>query len=158
MRFFNSSCEISKPVKLKRHAIFRALIALLRDEKYNAKGLSLTDFVETIFYIPVLTQSKNFGALDKNEILQLEICPVPNPILNALVSEKLAKTFGDLSVCGCFFQIEGYWRLDVAEKLCRNGLLLPRRDRNGLIYGLQVYRYADDPKPFLLKLRGVNCG
>ncbi len=150
--------RLTEKEKLKRHYIFRSFIALLRDEHFTSEGKELTECSDISFYFPNLSHSKNFDALDNEEIFRLGICSVPNRILNALVCGKLAEKFKDLSICGCFFQIEGYWRLDVDEKLCRNGLLLPRRDRNGLIYGLQVYRYADDPKPFLLKLRGENCG
>lgn len=146
--------KYSQAEKLKRHAIFRVLIALLRDEYWNSEEGVLTDVVETFFCFPNLNRSRNFGTLDSNEIYRLGVCAVPNRIFNALVCEKLAKTFDDLEICNCFFRIEGCWRLDVDEKLCRNGLLLPRRDRNGLIYGLQAYRYVDDPKPFFLKLRG----
>lgn len=152
------SNRFTKEEKLRRNRIFRELTALLREESFSSEGKKLTDFLDINFFSPNLNQSKNFSALDDDEIYKLGVCAVPNRILNPLVCGELAKEFGDLTVCGCFFQIEGYWRLDVDEKLSRRGLLLPRRDKNGWIYGLQVFRYPDDPKPFFLKSRGQNFG
>lgn len=139
--------------KAKRHAIFRSLAALLRGEHFAAKDKELSDFAEIIFHLPNVSRSINFGGLDDEIIFKLGVCAVPNRVLNLLVCRKLAEMFGDLSICRCFYKLKSAWLLDIDERLCRNGLLLPVRDSKGLIYGLTVYRYADDQRPFFLKLR-----
>lgn len=145
------SVQINQEQKNKRDAIFRTLIAGLRGERFEPNG----EFTELIFEMPKLNHSGNFGLLDQDQLWELGVCAVPNFILNALICERLQKKFGDLSVCGCFYQIGGYWRLDVDQSLARRGLLMPvRSEFTGLIYALKVFRYPDDPKPFTLKLRG----
>ena len=139
--------------KTKRHAVFRCLLAMLRGEHFDTKDKSFSDFAEIVFYLPNISRSKNFGGLDDEILLKLGVCAVPHRVLNLSACYKLSEIFGDLSVCGCFYKLGSAWLLDVDERLCRIGLLLPVRDSNGLIYGLKVYRYADDQRPFFLKLR-----
>jgi hypothetical protein len=123
-----------------------------------AKSRQFSSDLLKIVELPKLPYSKNFSELDEDDLNTLGVCYVPNFILNALVCEKLAKHFGDLSVCKCFYKLsDNTWRLDVDEKLAKNGLLMPVQGRfNGLIYALKVFRHADDPRPFFLKLRGAN--
>ena len=139
--------------KTTRHAVFRCLSALVRGEHFDTKDKSLSDFADIVFYLPDISRSKNFGGLNDEILFKLGVCAVPHRILNLSVCRKLSEIFGDLSVCRCFYKFDSAWLLDVDERLCRTGLLLPVRDSNGLIYGLKVYRYADDQRPFFLKLR-----
>lgn len=150
----NSQIDLTKTEKKIRHGIFRCLIALLRNEKYKADEAN--EFCYPSFDFPELTYSQYFSSLDLYDFFKLGVCPIPNSTQNALVCEKLARCFKDLSICGCFLKIGDIWRLDIDEYLSRRGLFLPVRSRqNGLIYGLKVFRYPNDQKPFLLKTRGV---
>lgn len=151
--YLNFNRGLTQTEARKKHLIFRFLIALLRNERFEQES----DFHNLVFDLPKLNFSQNFGLLETDELFKLGICRIPNFILNALVCEKLVKHFGDLSVCGCFLKIGDVWRLDIDEHLSQRGLFLPVRSRqNGFIYGLKVFRYADDQKPFLLKVRGVG--
>ena len=145
--------QFSIAERTKRHAVFRGLSALVRGEHFNTKDKSLSDFAETVFYLPDISRSKNFGGLDDETLFKLGVCAVPHRVLNLSACYKLSKIFGDLSACGCFYKLGSTWLLDVDERLCKTGLLLPVRNSNRLIYGLKVYRYADDQRPFFLKLR-----
>jgi hypothetical protein len=185
MSNFNYQHQLTQTEKLKRHLIFRSLIAELRCERLKATEFEtiLCDYCKKIdesarkefcyhcrkiskfssdllkiVELPKLPYSKNFSELDEDDLNTLGVCYVPNFNLNVLVCEKLAKHFGDLSVCKCFYKLsDNTWRLDVDEKLAKNGLLMPVQGRfNGLIYALKVFRHADDPRPFFLKLRGAN--
>lgn len=118
--------QFSKEEKLKRHHIFRKFIALVRGEHFYSVNKKLMEFSETNFCLPILNTSKNFSLLSQNEIFQLRVCTVPQRILNHLVCMELAKIFGDLSHCGCFFkktwldeetsQIHIAWLLDIDKK------------------------------------------
>lgn len=151
---FNSNLhkQFTQEESLKRNEIFRSLIGLLRNERFEKDG----DFIDLIYDVPKsLAYSRNFRGFDERTIWQLGVCAVPNFLLNALASEWLAKRFGDLTICGGFYKTDGCWRLDIDSKLSGKGLLLPLKSRlTGLIYALKVYRYCDDPNPFTLKLRG----
>jgi hypothetical protein len=158
LKSFNTKTfvELTKAERLRRHNIFRSLVAQIRGE--YVKKDSLNGFVGVDFELPNLQQSRNFGLLEYDELYRLGICSVPNFILNALVCRRLTEKFGDLSICGCFRSIifgqELFWRLDVDEKLSRSGLLMPVRSHTeNLIYGLNVFRYPDDQRPFMLKVR-----
>ena len=145
--------QFSIAEKTKRHAVFRCLSAMMRGEHLDTKDKSLFDFAEIIFCLPDISRSKNFGGLDDEILFKLGVCAVPHRVLNLSACYKLSEIFGDLSVCGCFYKFDSAWLLDVDERLCKTGLLLPVRDSKGFIYGLKVYRYADDQRPFFLKLR-----
>lgn len=152
-RAFNTNpySQLNQEEKLRRHSIHRSLISGLRGERFEQNG----EFADLIFDLPKLANSKNFGSLHQDQLWKLGVCAVPNFILNALICQQLHKKFGDLSICGCFYKINDCWRLDVDSGLARRGLLLPLRSRfTGLIYALKVFRHPDDPKPFILKLRG----
>lgn len=152
---FKFSNELTQGEKLKRHWIFRCLIAELRAERFEPDENN--EFSYRVFELPKLNYSRNFDELDETDLDRRGVCPIPNLTLNALICEKLAKRFGDLSVCGCFYKIDDAWRLDVSEHLSRNGLFEAMRSHwNGLIYGLKVFRYADDRRPFMLKTRGAK--
>lgn len=146
-RFYD---ELTQREKFRRHYIFRCLITLLRGDRFTKNG----DYASIVSDSLELDRSKIFGRFDADTLWGLGVCRVPNAILNALVCGKLAATFGDLSVCGCFYQIEGWWRLDVDDKYAGKGLLLPVYARaTRLIYAMSVYRHPDDERPFILKLR-----
>jgi hypothetical protein len=143
--------ELSQAEIIKRHNIFRCLIVILRNERFEHKS----DYSSIVFDSPNLNFSPNFGLLEAEEFFKLGVCPIPNFVLNALACEKLAKHFGDLSVCGCFIKVGRSWRLDIDQYLSARGLFLPiRSDHSCLIYGLRVFRYPDDQKSFILKIRG----
>ena len=145
--------KLTQAEKIRRDQIFRVLILELQNARFERSG----DFLDLVFDIPKLPHSKNFGSLETSDLKNLGVCFIPKFILNALVCGNLAKRFGDLTVCGCFVEIDKCWRLDVDENLSRNGVFLPVRERSsGLIYGLKVFRYPDDQKPFLLRTRGLN--
>lgn len=148
---FNRESEQTE--RRKRHFIFRCLIILLRGGRFERKD----GFCNLVFDLPKLNFSQNFGRLEPDELYKLGVCWIPNSIFNALVCRELAKHFGNLSVCGCFLKIGDVWRLDIDDYLSRKGLFLPVRSRqDGFIYGLKAFRYPDDQKPFLLKIRGVG--
>jgi hypothetical protein len=135
---------------LKRDLIYHCLISQLQGQHFVPNG----DFAHLVYDLPKLDHSKNFGSFNDDELFRLGVCSVPNFKLNALVCEKLANRLGDLSMCDGFYKIGNVWRLDIDEKLSRNGLLLPIRSRKKrLIYGLNVFRYPDDERPFWLKTR-----
>ena len=151
---FNSNYrnQFTQRQKQRRHLIFRCLIKELRAERFEPDENN--EFLDLIVEVPKLNYSRRFDGLDNSDLGSLGVCFVPNFILNALVSEKLAKKFGDLSICECFVRINGYWRLDIDQKLARQGLLMPIKSRiSGLIYGLRVFRYPDDENLFILRNR-----
>ncbi|HRH40364.1 MAG TPA: hypothetical protein PKY82_01880 [Pyrinomonadaceae bacterium] len=145
--------ELTQAEKLKLDSIFKCLISELRGQRFEKNG----EFSDLVFELPKFENSMNFGSLDTDELFKLGVCPIPNFILNALVCEKLVKLFGDLSICGCFRKdtsdLGEFWRIDIDEKLSRQGVFLPVRSRDGYIYGLKVFRYPGDQRPFLLKAR-----
>ena len=149
----NFSIQLNQEQQKRRDVIFRFLIRILREERFEPS--EDPKFLDLVIELPKLDHSRNFGSMDQDQLWKLGVCSVPNFILNALACQQLQRIFGDLSVCGCFYKINGCWRLDLDEKLSKRGLLMPlRSSKTGWIYALKVFRYPDDPKPFILKLRG----
>lgn len=101
---------------------------------------------------------------DSDIIFDNRIVPVPGKILNILICTELRKHFSeeDLRACGCFMKIRDFgidgedcesWRLDISEVYAHRGFIIPCLNRNGLIENLKVFRYPNDPRPFILRVR-----
>ncbi|MEP6742133.1 MAG: hypothetical protein ABJB61_06495 [bacterium] len=112
--------------------------------------------------------------MDGNEAFSLGIRSVPSLVGNLVAAQACAEKFGpdmigqtagfykfnrsdqvcccnqfsDLCVCEL-----SSWRLDIDFYLSKRGLLLPVRDKRGLIVTLKVFRDAQDERPFTLRTR-----
>lgn len=109
---------------------------------------------------------EKLGVTDK--LFDIRAVAIPGKIQNALLCEKLLKTFsaGQLLAIPGFVLIRSFdeagnqsesVRLDVDAHLCRRGFMIPVL-RNSLITNLKVFRYPDDEKPFILRSRNLNIG
>jgi hypothetical protein len=112
---------------------------------------------------------KEFEKLDiTDKLFDIRAVAIPGKIQNALLCEKLLKTFsaGQLLAVPGFVLISSFdeagnrsesVQLDIDAHLCRRGFMMPVL-RNGLITNLKVFRYPDDEKPFILRSRNLNIG
>ncbi len=112
---------------------------------------------------------KEFERLDvTDKLFDIRAVAIPGKIENALICEKLLKTFsaGQLLAVPGFVLIHSFdeagnqsesVRLDIDPHLCRRGFMMPVL-RNGLITNLKVFRSPDDERPFVLRSRNLNIG
>jgi hypothetical protein len=97
---------------------------------------------------------------DEHVIADYRIVAVPNSLENALVCEQLLTMFSKtelLRVDGFVSHPDGGVRLDINPFWSRNGYIVPIQ-RGQSIDGLNVYRYPDDTRPFILKGRRTSSG
>jgi hypothetical protein len=112
---------------------------------------------------------KEFEKIDvTDKFFDTRAVAIPGKIENALICEKLLKTFsaGQLLAVSGFTLISSFdeagnrrdsLRLDIEAHLCRRGFMMPIL-RRGLITNLKIFRYPDDERPFILRSRNLNIG
>jgi hypothetical protein len=132
---------------------------------------------ELPLYVSTVRALKHWD-LDEGQIWQLGIRPCPTFEVNEFVSAECFRRYGDrLGEVAGFFSIDRpcancedcefckfrwtadcicarkTWRADIDPRLAANGLLVPERNRSGLILRLWVYRWHGDRRPFPLAIR-----
>jgi len=92
--------------------------------------------------------------IDDDTIERLALRAYPTKIQNLIASHACTAKFGDLARVGAFYRFRGCWWLDLDEKWCRNGFLMPIIDaRWGWISSLVAFRHTRDQRPFPVQLR-----
>jgi hypothetical protein len=103
---------------------------------------------------------------DEGLVAENRIVEIPSRVVNAMLCDEISTRFNanELRSCDCFIEkvhldeqgiYHSSWRLDVETRYRSAGFLVPLYDREGLIFGLKVFRYPHDPKPFRLKTRSI---
>jgi hypothetical protein len=113
-------------------------------------------------------------SITADEAYRLGIRSVPSLIGNLVAAQACAEKFGSEvlervpgfyhfnrlgSVCYCneFSKLcvcdLPAWRLDIDSCWSKRGLIVPQRNSRGWFGSLKVFRHAQDPRPFTLKVR-----
>ncbi len=99
--------------------------------------------------------------LSAAEIDRLAIRSAPSRIENLIGAAACTQKFGGDIIAGtpgfkaCQNTLDKSisWEIDLDERLCRRGLLLPLRNNRFWITGFLVYRHVRDERPFRLTTR-----
>lgn len=161
---------IQKPIRKLRKPML--LDSALRRQLEVPAVLGYLVYFCLNFYDATAADIERHWSMPFTEAYALGVRSVPSRNGNILASHECVKQFGPEVLsridgfypyrkggpCDCSDWSEScfcgtpIWRIDLDERLCGPGIILPQRGKHGFT-SLKIFRHARDPHPFTLRTR-----